>query len=77
MNCEYSFEVPQQGSSDEYHNTCFGGEIRKVSLQYFLVEKSALSRAVRMSSAAGTLRVKCFIMNRLRKKPFFLLRNTK
>ena len=29
--CGYSLEVPQRGISNEYHNICFHGEIRKKS----------------------------------------------
>ena len=28
--CGYSLEAPQQGASNEYHNICFHGEIRKI-----------------------------------------------
>ena len=28
--CGYSLEVPQRGASNEYHNICFRGEIRKI-----------------------------------------------
>ena len=40
----YSLEAPRQGASNEYHNICFCGEIRKIS--YFWPEKSALTSAV-------------------------------
>ena len=30
--CGYSLEVPLQGTSYEYHNICFCGEIRKISI---------------------------------------------
>ena len=30
--CGYSLEAPQQGTSNEYHNICFRGEIRKISI---------------------------------------------
>ena len=29
--CGYSLEAPRQGASNEYHNICFRGEIRKIS----------------------------------------------
>ena len=29
--CGYSLEVPRRGASNEYHNICFCGEIRKIS----------------------------------------------
>ena len=28
----YSLEVPHRGASDVYHNICFCGEIRKISI---------------------------------------------
>ena len=28
----YSLEVPRQGASIEYHNICFRGEIKKISI---------------------------------------------
>ena len=32
--CGYSLELPQQGASNEYHNVCFHGEIRKISILF-------------------------------------------
>ena len=32
--CGYSLEVPHWGTSNEYHNICFHGEIRKISLLF-------------------------------------------
>ena len=32
--CGYSLEVPRQGASNEYHNICFHGEIRKIFTGY-------------------------------------------
>ena len=29
--CGYSLEAPRRGASNEYHNICFRGEIRKIS----------------------------------------------
>ena len=29
IQCGYSLEAPQNGASNEYHNICFSGEIRK------------------------------------------------
>ena len=40
----YSLEVPQQGTSNEYYNICFCGEIRKISKSF--VGKSTLSEAM-------------------------------
>ena len=28
----YSLEVPRRGASNEYHNICFRGEIRRISI---------------------------------------------
>ena len=30
--CDYSLEAPRRGASNEYHNICFRGEIRKISI---------------------------------------------
>ena len=30
--CGYSLKVPQRGTSNEYHNICFRGQIRKISI---------------------------------------------
>ena len=35
--CRYSLEEPQQGASNEYHNICFPGEIRKILCGYPLL----------------------------------------
>ena len=32
--CGYSLEVPRRGTSNEYHNICFHGEIRKILTRY-------------------------------------------
>ena len=32
--CGYSLETPQQGTSNEHHNICFCGEIRKISILF-------------------------------------------
>ena len=42
--CGYSLEAPRQGTSNEYHNICFHGEIKKISA--FSEEKNALSVAM-------------------------------
>ena len=43
--CVYSLEVPQQGTSNEYHNICFLGE-KKEKILIFSVEKNTESVAV-------------------------------
>ena len=40
--CGYSLEAPQRGTSNEYQNICFCGEIRIISILW--TEKSALTR---------------------------------
>ena len=47
--CGYSLEAPRRGASNEYHNICFRGEIRKITI--ILVEKSALSKLKRNNSS--------------------------
>ena len=37
--CGYSLEAPRWGASNEYHNICFGGEERKISILFFLLKK--------------------------------------
>ena len=37
--CWYSLEVPQWGTSNECHNICFHGEIRKIWTLFVVVEK--------------------------------------
>ena len=34
ISCGYSLEVPWQGTSNDYHNICFHGELRKISLLF-------------------------------------------
>ena len=41
----YSLEAPRWGASNEYHNICFRQKWQKY--QFLLVEKSALSGAVK------------------------------
>ena len=43
--CGYSLEAPHRGASNEYHNICFRGEIRKISILLGW-KKSALARAM-------------------------------
>ena len=38
--CGYSLEEPRQGPSNEYHNICFYGEIKKIST--FLAPSGAM-----------------------------------
>ena len=35
--CGYSLEAPHRGASNEYHNICFHGEIRKILCGYPLL----------------------------------------
>ena len=35
--CGYSLEAPRRGASNEYHNVCFHGEIRKILCGYPLL----------------------------------------
>ena len=44
----YSLEVPQWGASNEYHNICFCGEIRKNILIFVLKRERFLSGAMIM-----------------------------
>ena len=48
----YSLEVPRRDASNEYHNICFCGEIRKISILW--IEKSALTSAMAQSDARTT-----------------------
>ena len=41
--CWYSLEVPWQGTSNEYHNICFLGEVKRYP--HFWLKKSDLSGA--------------------------------
>ena len=45
--CEYSLEVLQRGTSNEYPQYVFVEKYRQEKYQYFLAEKSALSGAMK------------------------------
>ena len=53
--CWYSLEVPQWGTSNEYHNICFCGEIRKISILYGWC---ALSMALLVCNERNLLAIK-------------------
>ena len=45
--CGYSLEAPRRGASNEYHNICFRGEIRKIICGYPLLSVAMDSPAIK------------------------------
>ena len=68
--CGYSLEAPRWGASNEYHNICFRGEIRKILCGYPLLSVAMVIRLMTKTQPfhlwgwLGVAKVSCILRHR-------------